>query len=335
MNTKQRPRNAPPRPRFTFAAGAALLSFVAALTLLLAGRGTASATEPPEFLLPWQDGVYWQTGSGGFHGTNDALDFFPPDTPLGGYYSCVWDPDWQFIESKYWILASAAGTVAEVETAYVLIDHGNGWRTRYYHLSSPQVIVGQQVVAGDRLGHPSTLGECTTGPHVHFWVSGPSGETTYGVALSGVPASSIYTDQWIAETGNHDTTPSPTPTPTPTPTATPTPEPTIEPTNTPTPTPAPLPGDADCDGRLTPLDAMHILRFAAELESGSCTQHSGEVTCDGEVDIADAAIVLQAAADGEEIEECGGSDPQPTETPEPTPTATPVAVERLETTRVR
>ena len=38
----------------------------------------------PSSAFPWQDGVTWQTGEAGFHGTNDAIDFFPPDTPLGG-----------------------------------------------------------------------------------------------------------------------------------------------------------------------------------------------------------------------------------------------------------
>jgi hypothetical protein len=333
MNTVTRPRSALAHSRTISAAAAVFCALLAAVGLLAGSRGAASASGRPQFLLPWQDGIYWQTGSTGFHGTNDALDFFPPDTPLGSAFSCVWDPDWALVESRYWILASAPGTVAEIGNAYVLLDHGNGWTSRYYHLSSPQVVAGQQVASGDRLGLPSTLGECTTGPHVHFWVSGPNGETTYDVTLSGAATTSIYPNQWIADTGNFDPTPEPTPTPTPTPTATATPEPTIEPTYSPTPTPAPVPGDADCDGRLTPLDAIYIMRHAAELPASTCTLTSGEVTCDGAVDWADAAVVLRAAVDGRSIEECDPMKRPPAT--EQTPTPTPVVIEALETQDAR
>jgi hypothetical protein len=313
---KTQPRALPGRAL----ASAALLAVVAALGLLLAPR--ASASDEPGFLFPWQDGIAWQTGQAGFHGTNDAIDFFPPDTPLGGELSCEWDPWWTFQESQHWILASAAGTVAEVGPAYILIDHGNGWTSRYYHLAEPQVAPGDPIVAGTRLGHPSTLGECTTGPHVHFWVHGPNGETTASVTLSGVPAASLSVDQWISQTGNFE--PSPSLTPTPTLTATPTIAPTLTPTET-----APVAGDADCDGRLTAMDAMFILRYAAELQTGPCTPLSGEVNCDGEVTVADAAIVLQAAVSAQPIvPDCAPTPaitptPDPMSLPTPTPTATP------------
>lgn len=322
MNTESRPRSALPRPCLHL--GIAFFAVLLVLAVGFAASPRAQATDDsPTFLLPWQDGVYWQTGSAGFHGSNDALDFFPPDTPLGGPFMCEGDPGWELIESKYWVLASAPGVVAEVNAAYVLINHENGWSTRYYHLSSPQVVFGQLVTAGTRLGHPSTLGECTTGPHVHFWVHGPAGETTYNIILSGVPSTSIGVNEWIAGTGNFDPTPSPTIAPTPTPTATPTPEPTFQPTHSPTPTPAPLPGDADCDGRLTPLDAMQILHVAAELEASLCTSLTGEVNCDGEVDSLDAALVLRAAAEGTPLDVC--EHPVQTTTPQATPTASPIA----------
>lgn len=330
MNTHTRPRNALPRPNWHTGAGAAFLAFLAALTLLLAGRSAAAASEGPQFRLPWEDGIAWQAGESGFHGVNDALDFFPPDTPLGGAFTCTWYEDWTLQESDYWILAAAAGTVAEIGEAYVLLDHGDGWTSRYYHLAEPQVHAGETVIPGMRLGHPSTLGECTTGPHVHFWVQGPNGQTTYDIDLSGRPSTSIYANEWITDTGNFDSTPDFTPTPT----ATPTTAPDISPT----PTPAPVPGDVDCDGRLTPLDAMLILSFAAELPGGACLQLTGDVTCDGLVNVADAAAVLSAAADG--ADSVAACQPTPTPTPdpmngpEPTPTATPPPAESLDTSRI-
>lgn len=304
-------------------AGAALL-VAAAVLGVLSITPRAAAGEEPAFLLPWQDGAAWQTGEAGFHAANDALDFFPPDTPLGSPFACEGDPAWTFQESQYWVLASAAGTVAEVEPAYLLIDHGGGWTSRYYHLADPQVAAGDDVTAGARLGHPSTLGECTTGPHLHFWVSGPDGETTADITLSGVPAADLGIDQWISETGNHEPPPSLTPTPTFTAT------PTIAPTPTPTATPDPVVGDADCDGQLTALDAMFILRYAAELATGPCTTVAGDVNCDGELTVADTAVVLQAvASSGPAIPACTAAPtitptPDPMEAPSPSPTPTAI-----------
>jgi murein DD-endopeptidase MepM/ murein hydrolase activator NlpD len=49
----------------------------------------------------------------------------------------------------------------------VLIDHGNGFRTRYGHLSQIMVISGQSVKRGDTVGKMGNTGH-STGPHTHF-----------------------------------------------------------------------------------------------------------------------------------------------------------------------
>jgi murein DD-endopeptidase MepM/ murein hydrolase activator NlpD len=51
----------------------------------------------------------------------------------------------------------------------VVIDHGNGIRTRYAHLSSVQVEVGARVNAGTVVGRVGSSGR-STGPHLHFEV---------------------------------------------------------------------------------------------------------------------------------------------------------------------
>lgn len=51
----------------------------------------------------------------------------------------------------------------------ILVDHGNGLKTRYAHLSRIYVRVGQRVKTGERIGAVGSTGN-STGPHLHFEV---------------------------------------------------------------------------------------------------------------------------------------------------------------------
>ena len=70
------------------------------------------------------------------------------------------------------VLAPAAGTVVIAETLYVrggavIIDHGLGIYTGYYHMSNVTATPGQQVEQGQLLGEVGTTG-FSTGNHLHW-----------------------------------------------------------------------------------------------------------------------------------------------------------------------
>ena len=72
------------------------------------------------------------------------------------------------------IKSFAAGTVTEVGTGtingkYVKVDHGEGYWTRYCHLSKISVKKGDKVALGEKLGEAGTTGQ-STGVHLHFEV---------------------------------------------------------------------------------------------------------------------------------------------------------------------
>ena len=72
------------------------------------------------------------------------------------------------------IVAAAAGTVTISRLSssygnYVEIDHGNGLRTRYAHMSKRLCRVGDTVVQGQEIGLVGSTGN-STGDHCHFEV---------------------------------------------------------------------------------------------------------------------------------------------------------------------
>ena len=56
----------------------------------------------------------------------------------------------------------------------VLIDHGNGFKTRYGHLSQIMVISGQTVARGNAVGRMGSTGR-STGTHLHFEIYSGAG----------------------------------------------------------------------------------------------------------------------------------------------------------------
>jgi len=70
------------------------------------------------------------------------------------------------------VKATAAGKIVEADYVggygnMVEVDHGAGLSTRYAHLSSIGVEIGQTIAKGDILGRVGTTGR-STGPHLHY-----------------------------------------------------------------------------------------------------------------------------------------------------------------------
>jgi murein DD-endopeptidase MepM/ murein hydrolase activator NlpD len=70
------------------------------------------------------------------------------------------------------VVAVASGRVVQAGPRGTLglaveLDHGNGWTTRYGHLSVLSVVQGEQVDQGQQLGEAGATGRAT-GPHLHL-----------------------------------------------------------------------------------------------------------------------------------------------------------------------
>ena len=75
--------------------------------------------------------------------------------------------------NKTGVVASADGTViaVEIDKRYgqmLIIDHGNGWQTKYGHLESVLVKPGTFVAKGNLIAVFGGTGGTSTGPHLHF-----------------------------------------------------------------------------------------------------------------------------------------------------------------------
>ncbi len=119
--------------------------------------------EPPEtvdgvpfFQLPFPCDQVWAGQTRTNHSPALSVDFNRADD-LG-------DP----------VVAAASGVIARVADAgntsygrWIEINHGNGYRTRYAHLSTQIVAVNQQVKRGQQIGTLGSTGG-STGPHLHY-----------------------------------------------------------------------------------------------------------------------------------------------------------------------
>jgi murein DD-endopeptidase MepM/ murein hydrolase activator NlpD len=138
-----------------------LLRVIALLVLLVSlvpvdSASALFATEviPPAdmFQLPWEQGKSWVALDGFDNGTKRLLNS-PHNYLYGGAvdfapHNGTWSGE---DTSNFWVTAAAAGTVIEVGSCHLKINHGNGWTSEYQFLGNIQVKVGDAVYRNQRL----------------------------------------------------------------------------------------------------------------------------------------------------------------------------------------
>ena len=168
-----------------------LLLIVPALAILASfAPGSAQESETVSLTLPWEGGAVWRYMNGphtGSSAVSDALDFQPPDAA---------GKQCEVFTSAFWVVAAADGRATVLPNA-VEIDHGNGFRTGYYHLANKQVKTGDIVKAGQHLGQAGCCPDggaeedCrATEPHLHFYTAGPGGR---------LPITSTHLGGWLVD----------------------------------------------------------------------------------------------------------------------------------------
>jgi murein DD-endopeptidase MepM/ murein hydrolase activator NlpD len=96
-------------------------------------------------------------------------NYFTPRHPLGIDIGLARDPRAPVYAVEAGTVAFAGGETCCSYGLYVIVDHGNGFKTLYAHLSEISVSKGQPVSKGTRLGTAGSTGY-STGTHLHFEV---------------------------------------------------------------------------------------------------------------------------------------------------------------------
>lgn len=150
---------------------ALLLSFVPANASAL-----VAAPAVDMFQLPWEQGLAWVAFDGLDNGSRRSSNS-PHNYRNGGAVDFAPRVDMYvgMDTSNFWVTAAAAGTVYEISSCHIKINHGNGWTTEYWHLDNIQVSLGSNVSRNQRLGildnnqdQQVCVGNEFPGPHLHF-----------------------------------------------------------------------------------------------------------------------------------------------------------------------
>jgi hypothetical protein len=172
-----------------------------AIPLLAPATAVAARPPPPPLALPWTAGKAW-TYLGGPHNTNGC--------PSGGF-RCPGGHPWNSLDltgPDGIVRAAAAGTIEGTKrcpahgSSLVIINHGDGWHTTYYHVAGVRLKPGDPVDMGQRIGAVSELHGCgghADGPHVHFSVAYYHGD--YSWRSGGVDLDGFQIGDWVFHDG--------------------------------------------------------------------------------------------------------------------------------------
>jgi len=164
----------------------ALLALFA--SLIPANAGALVAPPPVDmFQLPWEQGLAWVSFDGLDNGSKRSSTS-PHNYKMGGAVDFAPQVNMQIgmDTSNFWVTAAAAGTVYEISSCHIKINHNNGWTTEYWHLGNIQVSLGSNVSRNQRLGiidNNATGQVCAgnefAGPHLHFVMRPSVRETVF------------------------------------------------------------------------------------------------------------------------------------------------------------
>jgi murein DD-endopeptidase MepM/ murein hydrolase activator NlpD len=121
-------------------------------TIQSAQAAAVPVPSPPRFIWPTSGPV-----------TNP----FGSEHPKGIDIGLAHDPNGDVFASRAGTVAVAGGTACCEYGLYVTIDHGDGYKTLYAHLSRILVSEGQEVGQGELLGYGGATGR-SRGFHLHF-----------------------------------------------------------------------------------------------------------------------------------------------------------------------
>ena len=121
----------------------------------------------PEFRLPFSAGEVWAFTGGPHTGWGQGEPWAAMDFAPGEGKGCF--------GSSLWATAIADGTVVRTDVGTVVLDldgdndERTGWVIFYLHLAkNDRARVGDHLLAGQPVGHPSCEGGSSTGTHVHI-----------------------------------------------------------------------------------------------------------------------------------------------------------------------
>ena len=158
------------------------------VSLIPASAGALVAPPPVDmFQLPWEQGLAWVSFDGLDNGSKRSSTS-PHNYKMGGAVDFAPQVNMQIgmDTSNFWVTAAAAGTVYEISSCHIKINHSNGWTTEYWHLGNIQVSLGSNVSRNQRLGIIDNnangqvcAGNEFAGPHLHFVMRPSVRETVF------------------------------------------------------------------------------------------------------------------------------------------------------------